>query len=107
MIAAFSITPIGAGPSVSEAVADAVRLVRDSGLPNETNAMFTNVEGDWDEVMALIKQCVMAVGERAPRVSVVIKVDHRPGATDALQHKVAAVEEHLRDPGGPSGQNVS
>ena len=49
MIAAFSITPVGVGDSVSEAVSDAVRIVRASGLANETNAMFTNVEGEWDE----------------------------------------------------------
>jgi uncharacterized protein (TIGR00106 family) len=100
MIAAFSITPLGVGESVSESVADAVRLVRESGLPNETNAMFTNVEGEWDEVMHLIKACVMRVGEDAPRVSVVIKLDHRPGVTDALHHKVEAVEAHLRDERG-------
>src|SRR3977135_4497493 len=58
MIAAFSISPAGIGESVSAAVADAVRLVRASGLPNETNAMCTNVEGEWDEVMDLIKACV-------------------------------------------------
>jgi len=50
MLAAFSITPLGVGESVVGPVAEAVRLVRESGLPNETNAMFTNVEGDWDEV---------------------------------------------------------
>jgi uncharacterized protein (TIGR00106 family) len=95
MIAAFSITPIGAGDSVSASVADAVRLVRASGLPNETNAMFTNVEGEWDEVMALLKSCVMTVAESAPRVSVVVKIDHRPGHTGALAAKVEAVEAHL------------
>jgi uncharacterized protein (TIGR00106 family) len=95
MIAAFSITPLGVGDSVSTAVADAVRLVRASGLPNETNAMFTNVEGEWDEVMSLIKHCVDKVGESAPRVSVVIKLDHRPGAIGALAHKVQAIESHL------------
>ncbi|MEY2405209.1 MAG: hypothetical protein QOG39_125 [Acidimicrobiaceae bacterium] len=95
MIAAFSITPLGAGDSVSASVAEAVRLVRASGLPNETNAMFTNVEGEWDEVMALIKHCVEKVGETAPRVSVVIKLDHRPGAVDALHHKVEAIEARL------------
>jgi uncharacterized protein YqgV (UPF0045/DUF77 family) len=84
MIAAFSITPLGVGESVSAAVADAVRLVRESALPNETNAMFTNVEGD-------------TVAESAPRVSVVVKIDHRPGTTDGLTHKVAAVEARLRD----------
>ena len=96
MLVAFSITPLGTGDSVSAAVASAVRLVRESGLPNETNAMFTNVEGEWDEVMALVKACVDEVAKAAPRVSVVIKVDHRPGVEDALHAKVAAVEEHLR-----------
>ena len=96
MIAAFSITPIGAGDSVSASVAEAVRLVRESGLPNETNAMFTNVEGEWDEVMALVKACVDTVAEAAPRVSVVIKIDHRPGVEDGLTAKVQAVEDRLR-----------
>jgi len=95
MIAAFSITPLGIGDSVSEPVAEAVRLVRESGLANETNAMFTNVEGDWDEVLALIKSCVMSVAEVAPRVSVVIKIDHRPGVTGALRSKVDAIDERL------------
>src|SRR4026208_540139 len=95
MIPAFSITPLGIGTSVSEPVADAVRLVRESGLANETNAMFTNVEGDWDEVLALIKSCVMSVAEVAPRVSVVIKIDHRPGVTDALRSKVDAIDQRL------------
>jgi len=97
MLAAFSITPLGVGESVSGSVADAVRLVRESGLPNETNAMFTNVEGEWDEVMALIKACVMKVAEDAPRVSVVIKIDHRPGVKDGLHSKVDAVEDRLRE----------
>jgi uncharacterized protein (TIGR00106 family) len=96
MIAAFSITPIGAGDSVSAAVAESVRLVRESGLANETNAMFTNVEGEWDQVMGLIKSCVVKVSEVAPRVSVVIKIDHRPGVSGGLTSKVQAVEDRLR-----------
>jgi len=95
MIAAFSITPLGIGDSVSDSVADAVSLVRDSGLPNETNAMFTNIEGEWDDVMGVIKACVAKVSEAAPRVSVVIKIDHRPGVTDGLRSKVDAVEDRL------------
>ncbi|MBX7161741.1 MAG: MTH1187 family thiamine-binding protein [Acidimicrobiia bacterium] len=95
MLAAFSITPIGAGESVSSQVAEAVRLVRESGLPNETNAMFTNVEGDWDEVMALIGRCVERVGEAAPRVSVVIKVDSRRGAENVMESKMSSLESHL------------
>jgi uncharacterized protein YqgV (UPF0045/DUF77 family) len=59
--------------------------------------MFTNVEGDWDEVMALLKRCVDAVAEQAPRVSVVVKLDYRPGTEDALEGKVASIERHLAD----------
>ena len=95
MIAAFSITPVGTGDSVSASVAEAVRLVRDSGLPNDTNAMFTNVEGEWDEVMGLLERCVLTVAEAAPRVSVVVKIDYRPGVTDALHEKVKAIEDRL------------
>ena len=100
MLAAFSITPLGTGESVGKAVAAAVRLVRASGLPNETNAMFTNVEGDWDEVMGLIGRCVERVGRDAPRVSVVIKLDVRPGHEGALAAKVDSVERHLAGPVG-------
>jgi uncharacterized protein (TIGR00106 family) len=97
VLAAFSVTPLGAGDSVGELVADAVRIVRESGLPNETNAMFTNLEGEWDEVMAVIHRCVEAVAARAPRVSVVIKIDHRPGAGATLRAKVEKIERELGD----------
>lgn len=95
MIAAFSVTPLGGGDSVGPAVADAVRIVRESGLPNETNAMFTNIEGEWDEVMEVIRRCVDRVAEHAPRVSVVIKIDHRPGVEHGLTTKVERVERLL------------
>jgi uncharacterized protein (TIGR00106 family) len=95
MIAAFSITPIGAGESVSELVAECVGIVRASGLTNETNAMFTNIEGEWDEVMPVIKHCVDHVAAAAPRVSVVIKIDERRGVNGALRSKVESVERRL------------
>ena len=95
MIAAFSITPLGVGEGVGGYVADAVRVVRDSGLPNHTDAMFTTVEGDWDEVMAVVRQAVDAVAAKAPRVSVVLKADIRPGVTGALTTKVDSLEAHL------------
>ena len=95
MLAAFSVTPLGGDESVGDLVAEAVRIVRESGLPNETNAMFTNIEGEWDEVMAVIHQCVQTVAARSPRVSVVIKIDHRPGVTDALHSKVETIEREL------------
>ncbi len=95
MLAAFSVTPLGVGEGVSEYVADAVRVVRESGLPNRTDAMFTTVEGDWDEVMAVIKRATEAVAAKAPRVSLVIKADLRPGVTGGLTEKVERVEAHL------------
>ncbi|MFF9407133.1 MTH1187 family thiamine-binding protein [Streptomyces anandii] len=97
MIVAFSVTPLGVGEDVGEYVADAVRVVRASGLPNRTDAMFTSIEGDWDEVMQVIGQAVAAVEARAPRVSLVLKADIRPGVTNALTSKIETVERHLTD----------
>jgi uncharacterized protein (TIGR00106 family) len=98
MLVAFSVTPLGVGEGVAEYVADAVRVVRDSGLPNQTDAMFTTIEGEWDEVMAVVKQAVDAVAARAPRVSVTLKADIRPGITGALQGKMDALERYLESP---------
>lgn len=97
MIVAFSISPSGGDETggVGDAVAEAVRVVRASGLPNETNAMFTNIEGEWDEVLAVVKQAVDAVAAAAPRVSLVLKADIRPGHTGQLTAKVARIEDAL------------
>ena len=97
MIVAFSISPSTADETggVSEAVAAAVRVVRSSGLPNETNAMFTNIEGEWDEVMAVVKAAVEAVAAVSPRVSLVLKADIRAGYDGQLAAKVQRVEERL------------
>jgi uncharacterized protein (TIGR00106 family) len=95
MLIAFSVTPLGVGDSVGDLVAEAVRVVRASGLPNRTDAMFTLVEGEWNEVMAVVKQAVDVVATRAPRVSLVLKADLREGVSDALTSKVAHVEARL------------
>lgn len=96
MLIAFSVTPIGTGDvSVADEVADAVRVVRESGLPNRTDAMFTSVEGEWDEVMEVVKRAVDAVLARSTRVSLVLKADIRPGATGQLEQKVRDIEERL------------
>lgn len=96
MLVAFSVTPVGSGStSVGEEVAEAVRVVRASGLPNRTDAMFTSIEGEWDDVMGVVKQAVDAVLERCPRVSLVVKADIRPGVTGQLDAKVQALEERL------------
>ena len=99
MLVAFSVTPIGAGEDVGELVAEAVRVVRASGLPNRTDAMFTTIEGEWDEAMAVVKAAVDAVAARSARVSLVLKADLRPGVTGALTSKVETVERYLADAG--------
>ena len=97
MLVAFSVTPLGVGEEVGELVAEAVRVVRASGLPNRTDAMFTTIEGEWDEVMAVVKEATEAVAARSPRVSLVLKADLRPGVTGALDAKVRSVERHLSE----------
>lgn len=99
MIVAFSISPTTADEtgSVSEAVAAAVRVVRESGLPYELNSMFTNIEGEWDEVMAVVKQAVEVVSAVSPRVGLVLKADIRPGFEGQLTAKVERVERLLAD----------
>jgi uncharacterized protein (TIGR00106 family) len=95
MLIAFSVSPLGVGEGVGEIVAEAVRVVRASGLPNQTDSMFTTIEGDWDQVMAVVKDAVDAVAARAPRVSLVLKADIRPGVTDGITSKVETIERYL------------
>src|SRR5689334_13045964 len=97
MLVAFSLSPSTSDETggVSEAVAAAVRVVRESGLPHETNAMFTNIEGEWDEVMAVVKRAVDAVAAHSPRVGLVLKADIRPGYDGQLNAKVQRIEDVL------------
>lgn len=97
MIVAFSIAPASPDEtgSYAEAVAEAVGIVRASGLPHETNAMFTNLEGEWDEVFGVLKRCTEAMTARHPRVSLVVKADIRPGHTGMLTSKVQRIDEVL------------
>ena len=98
MIVAFSVAPSG-GPgdtdSVHDAVAAAVKIVRESGLPNHTSSMFTEIEGDWDEVFDVVRRATEAVGAYGSRVSLVLKADIRPGHTGELTGKVERLEEAL------------
>ncbi|WP_116947811.1 thiamine-binding protein [Jiangella endophytica] len=95
MLIAFSVAPSGTGDSVTEAVADAVAVVRESGLPNSTDSMFTTIEGDWDECMDVVKRACEAVGRHGNRVSLVLKADIRPGHTGELTGKVERLEAAL------------
>jgi uncharacterized protein (TIGR00106 family) len=98
VLVAFSVTPLGVGEGVGELVAEAVRVVRESGLPNKTDSMFTVIEGDsWRQVMAVVENAVEAVAARSSRVSVVIKADYRAGVSDAMTSKTDSVERHLSE----------
>ena len=104
MLVAFSISPTSGDDtgSVSEAVAAAVRVVKESGLPWELTSMFTTIEGEWDEVMAVVKRAVDVVAEVSPRVGLVLKADIRPGFEGQLSAKVDRVQA-LLDRGGLAG----
>jgi uncharacterized protein YqgV (UPF0045/DUF77 family) len=107
-VAALSITPmggdhVGADGSVGHAVASVVDLIRQSGLAYETNAMFTNVQGDLAQVLSLIERCTVHAATLAPRVSVVVKLDVRPGAADPLHAKVARIDQVLGAPDRTGG----
>ena len=100
MLVAFSVAPSGGGDgsdSVHDAVAAAVRVVRESGLPNHTDSMFTTIEGEWDEVFAVIKRATDEVGRFGRRVSLVLKADIRPGHTGELTGKVERLEGAIRE----------
>jgi uncharacterized protein YqgV (UPF0045/DUF77 family) len=113
MIVAFSVSPSGGssagsldpeahGDSVHEAVAAAVAVVRASGLPNRTSSMFTEIEGEWDEVMDVVKRATEAVGRYGTRVSLVLKADIRPGRSGELDGKVERLEQALGQQGSDS-----
>jgi uncharacterized protein (TIGR00106 family) len=96
VLVAFSVTPIGTGkPGVADEVSEAIKVVRASGLPNRTDAMFTTIEGEWDDVMRVVHDAVQAVLQRCERVGLTLKADIYPGVTGALEAKVRAVEERL------------
>jgi uncharacterized protein YqgV (UPF0045/DUF77 family) len=98
MLIAFSVAPSGTNSStgsVSESVAAAVKVVRDSGLPNRTDSMFTTIEGPWAECMDVVRRACEAVGEFGPRVSLVLKADIRPGFEGELTAKVERLEKAI------------
>ena len=103
MLLAFSVAPSGtpaggshpSDASVHDAVAAAVKIVRESGLPNQTDSMFTTIEGEWDEVFDVVKRATEAVAEFGSRVSLVIKADIRPGYSGELTAKVDRLEQAI------------
>ena len=97
MIVDFTIFPTDVGESVSAYVAEVFKIIEESGLPYEHHAMGTNIEGDWDKVMAVIKTCRNRMLEKANRVSISIKIDERKGVTDGIEKKVASARAKMND----------
>ena len=76
-------------------VAEVVRVIRASGLPNRTNSMFTEIEGEWDEVFQVVKDATFVLAEKGIRTEVVLKADVRPGHTGMMERKVSKVDDIL------------
>lgn len=96
-LVAVAIAPVGVGDELSKHVAEVVKVIRESGLPNKTTAMFTEIEGDWDAVMAVVKRATFVLAEKGIRTEVVLKADIRPGFTGMMEGKVDRLNEALND----------
>jgi len=95
MLAFFSIVPMPGGPSLGTEVADAIKVVADSGLDYQVTAMGTLVEGEWDEVMGVLRKCFDAMHEHSDRVTCTLKIDDYKGRSGRIAGKVASVESAL------------
>ena len=91
----FSIFPLDKGESVSQYVARTVEIIKDSGLPYKLGAMGTSIEGEWDELMAVVNRCLEAMRQDYSRVSLSLKADFRAGPGGRLKRKVESVLEKL------------
>ena len=92
---AVAISPVGTGSELSGEVAEVVKVIRESGLPNRTYSMFTEIEGDWDEVMAVVKRATFVLAEKGIRTEVVLKADIRPGFVGTMDGKLARLAQAL------------
>ncbi len=95
MLVEFSIVPMGLGESISKEVAKIVDIIDRSGLKYRTHAMGTIIEGDWEQCLALIKQCHDALRDVAPRVYTRIAIDDRDGGKSTMDRKLQSVREKL------------
>jgi uncharacterized protein (TIGR00106 family) len=91
-------SPLGKGESVSEYIAESVRIVRESGLDYRLHAMGTIIEGEWSEVFGVVERCYEAMKQKCSRVTCSIKVDYREGAVGRLDSKVESVRHKLDGP---------
>ena len=92
---AVAIAPLGVGDELAPQVAEVVKVIRESGLPNRTTSMFTEIEGEWDEVMKVVKEATFVLANKGIRTEVVLKADIRPGFNNMIDTKVDKVNDIL------------
>jgi len=91
----FSMTPLGMGESVSRYVKRSLDIIDRSGLDYEFHSMGTVIEGEWDEVMAVVEKCFEKMSTDCNRISVAMKIDYRKDAQERIKGKVRSVEDKL------------
>ena len=94
-LVSVAISPSGTGDELSREVAQVIKVIRESGLKNRTNSMFTEIEGPWDEVMKVVKEAAFVLAEKGIRTGVVLKADIRPGYTNMMTAKVDKINDLL------------
>ena len=103
---AVAIAPFGVGDELSSEVAEVVKVIRESGLPNRTYSMFTEIEGEWDEVMRVVRDATFVLAEKGIRTEVILKADVRPGFSRMMDEKVARVNALLDSEGNKGAQDA-
>lgn len=96
-LVAVAIAPFGIGDELSKEVAEVVKVIRESGLPNKTSSMFTEIEGEWDEVMKVVKDATFVLAQKGIRTEVVMKMDIRPGYENMMSEKLVRMENQMTD----------
>jgi len=96
-LVAVAIAPFGVGDELSANVAEVVKVIRESGLPNKTYSMFTEIEGEWDKVMETVKKATFVLAEKGIRTEVIMKMDIRPGFENMMNEKLKRMEEKMEN----------
>lgn len=96
-LVAVAIAPFGVGDELASEVAEVVKIIRDSGLKNRTYSMFTEIEGEWDEVMKVVKDATFVLAEKGIRTEVIMKMDIRPGYENMMDGKIQRMEDKMKE----------
>jgi uncharacterized protein (TIGR00106 family) len=95
MLAEVSIIPIGIGSSIGDKLAEVLKIIDASGLPYKVNPMGTVIEGEWDEIMKLVKKCHESLMKAGERTITTVTIDDRKGKPNRIEEKVKSIEKRL------------